>query len=272
MRLGRPRSRQQQGADEARIIEKSFHINKLALLEVAPLYPFLYGRERLDVIELGGNVGLWCEAFHDVFGHRVGSYVSYEPMPGNVARFRRRLQEHMGGARVNLVQKCVGSEKGEVTLHYDKEVTTLASVVVPYIEFRKLVIDNKYSRRVPQVRLDDEVTGHVDLVKVDTEGYEWDVLQGARGVIDSELVDNVYFEFGAHQGHLGQSFQQFFDFFAERGWKVFRQTVSRNYFGLNEVRRYEERLEDFSSMWMILASRLGIPDDYRGPRVFGRFN
>lgn len=62
--------------------------------------------------------------------------------------------------------------------------------------------------------LDDEIKESVDVVKIDTEGYEWNVLEGATEVIDSGRVDNVYFEFGPYQGHLGQTFRQFLDFFA----------------------------------------------------------
>ena len=108
-------------------------------------------------------------------------------------------------------------------------------------------------------------------MKVDTEGYEWDVIAGMTGAIDDGLVDNVFFEFGGHQGHLGQSFRQFWDYFDSRSRRLFQQTVSRNYFGLNEITAYDERLEDFSSMWMILASRVGPSEGYRGPRVVGRW-
>ena len=257
--------------NEARVIEKSFHVTKLKLLEVFPLYPFLHGREKLDVIEVGANTGLWCEAFHDVFGHRIRSYRAFEPMPGNLAQFERRLAQHMPTADVELVAACAGASAGDVTIHYDKDVTTLASVVVSHMKWRNLTIDNSHEMVVPQVRLDDVLTEPVDLVKVDTEGYEWDVIAGMTGAIDDGRVDNVFFEFGGHQGHLGQSFRQFWDYFESRGWRLFRQTVSRNYFGLNEIAAYDERLEDFSSMWMILASRVGPSEGYHGPRVVGRW-
>lgn len=259
--------------DEARVIERASHITKLTLLEVFPLYPFLLGRDRMNVVEVGGHIGLWCEAFHDVFGHRIGSYRAYEPMPGNATAFRRRLAEHMTGHTVELTQACVGDARSPATIHYSDPVTPLASVAVRSMQAASTTIDHDKSLTVSQVMLDDELGGRrVDLVKIDTEGYEWNVLQGARRCIDSGVIDNVFFEFGAHQGHLGQSFRQFFDFFHERGWRVFRQQVGRAYFGLNEIRRCGAQFEDFSSMWMILASRHGPSEEYRGPRVTGRIN
>lgn len=258
--------------DEARVIERSFSITKLKLLEVFPLYPFLHGRDRLRCVEVGANIGLWCEAFHDVFGHRIASYRAYEPLPGNAQRFSRRALHHLPDSHIDLVQACVGDKAGEVVLNYNRAVTTLASVPVSYMKVGNAVIDNSQRLAVPQVTLDEEVTEPVDIVKIDTEGYEWQVLEGATEAIDSGRVDNVYFEFGVHQGYLGQTFRQFFDFFAERGFRLYRQAVARNYFGLKEILRYERSFEDYSSMWMVLASRHGVPAEYRGPRVVSRFD
>lgn len=267
-----------QSPQEARVIERSYHIAKLTLLEVMPLYPFLSGRDRLRVIEVGANTGLWCEAFDDVYGHRVASYTALEPMPGNVARLRQRLTDHLPGNRVTVLEACAGDAAGEVELHFDREVTTLASVAVAHLDDAqgRRMFDLASSRVVPQVRLDDLIgpDEHVDMIKIDTEGYEWQVLEGLSGSIDAGRVDNVFLEFGRHQGHLGQTFEQFFDFFHARGWRVYRQMVGRNYFGLNHISRYHPRFEEemTSSMCMVLGSRLGPDPDYRGPRLTGAIN
>jgi FkbM family methyltransferase len=254
--------------NESRVIERAYHISKLTLLEVFPLYPFLHGREQLNIVEVGANIGLWCEAFHNVFGHRIASYRAFEPMPANVERLRQRCVDL--DISVDVTPSCIGDSVGEVTIHYDREVTTLASVVVSHMRVRNLTIDNENQMRVPQTTLDQLITGPVDLVKIDTEGYEWNVLQGADKSFDH--LDNIYFEFGPHQGHLAQTFRQFFEFFVDRGYRLYRQTVGRNYFGLNEIRQYTPALEDVSSMWMILASRNGPAPTYRGPRVVGQLN
>ena len=269
--------------DEQRVVERAFHVSKLTLFEIMPLYPFLYGREQLSVVDVGANIGLWCEAFHDVFGHRVSRYRAYEPMPGNVERLRKRLAEHLPTASVEVVEACAGDSTDDVTIHYDHEVTTLASVAVAQLDGPGggAMVDNTLTREVAQVRLSDEITEHVDLVKIDTEGYEWEVIRGLRGAIDAGLVDNVYFEFGRHQAHLGQRLRRFHKFFDRRGWVLYRQMVGRNYFGLNRISTYHPGLEDdlADHMWMILATRQGPHPDYEAgvlaktqPRVTGVVN
>jgi FkbM family methyltransferase len=262
--------------DHKRFIEQTFVLTKLTLLEIGPLVPFIGDRDELHIVEVGGNVGWWCESFHNVFGPRIASYEAYEPMPGNLELFKDRLARYMPDAKVDLVEACAGDAPGRVTIHYDTEVTTLASVPVTEVHRAdgSLLVNNTLSREVEQVRLDDRITSHVDLVKVDTEGYEWTVIAGMAGAIDAGLVDNVYFEFGRHQAELGQSFQQFYEFFAERGWRIYRQSVGRNYFGLNEMSRYAPRFEEelLESMYMILATRTDQSSSYVGPRVTGKIN
>lgn len=260
-----------------RDLETAFHIPKLTLLEVGPLVPFLMDRDRITCIEVGGNIGLWCEAFHNVFAGRVAHYRAYEPMPGNVDRFRARIRDYFPSRwpEVRIEEVCLGDAEGEVDIRYHTDVTPLASVVVEEMQFGNSIVRNDRLLCVPQRTLDRELARldlpHVDLVKIDVEGYEWNVLQGALAALASDRIANIYFEFGQHQKTVGQTFRQFHELLSGYGYRLFRQTVGRNYFGLNEIGAYDVSLEDFSSMWMILASRGEPSPRYRGPRVVNFF-
>ena len=81
----------------------------------------------------------------------------------------------------------------------------------------------------------------------------------------------VLFEFGQHQGALGQSFAQFWDLFSKYGYHIYRQAVGRNFFGLQFIESYDRSLEQFDSMWMVLASRTKHFDDLNKPFVIGRY-
>jgi FkbM family methyltransferase len=48
---------------------------------------------------------------------------------------------------------------------------------------------------VPSIRLEDEVREEVLLMKVDVEGYEWSVMEGARGLINNYNVENIVMEY-----------------------------------------------------------------------------
>jgi len=64
-----------------------FHIPKLSLLEVWPLNTFIGNKNNLTVIDVGGNVGLWCQAFMNTFGKQVDQYHAFEPLDGNIKIF-----------------------------------------------------------------------------------------------------------------------------------------------------------------------------------------
>lgn len=126
--------------------------------------------------------------------------------------------------------------------------------------------------RVPLVALDEVINSRVNLIKIDAEGREWDIIQGSKGVIEAGFADCIYYEFGPLQKRLNQPFLVFHDFFTSRGYRMYRQTISRKYFGLNEIRTYSPAFEDYSSQWMILASKHSPSPNYHGPRITGRIN
>lgn len=259
---------------------KNYHIPKLTLHEVYPLTPFLMSPggnvPALNVIEVGGNTGLWAAAFWNVFGESVKGYEAFEPMPANVAAFNAR-PEYAG--KVNLHELCVGADKGEVEIHFHDELTTTASVAVKHMKFGSAEVKNDRSRKVPQIRLDDMIEAwgwqHVDLVKIDVEGYEWSVLQGLSRAMAAGKVDSIFLEFGMHQAVQGQTFKQFFDLLTGHGFTLYKQITGRNYYGLNLVSRYSPTLEvaeDQPEMFMLLATRKQPSPAYRGPRVVGKVN
>ena len=260
--------------------DHNFHIPKLTLHEVYPLTPFLIGLNGetppLNVIDVGANTGLWAAAFFNVFGGSIAGYQAFEPMSANSAKFSTR--PHYAG-RVNLHEACVGAEPGEVEIHFHAELTTTASVPMRRINYRGTDVRNDRSRNVPQVRLDDMIDrwgwDRIHLVKIDVEGYEWSVLQGLARALDAEKVDNVLFEFGICQTIQGQTLKQFYDLLSGHGFKIYKQVISKNYFGLNLISRYSPTLEvaeDQPEMFMLLATRKEPSPAYAGPRVVGRVN
>lgn len=253
-----------------RLAETGHVLPKLTLSEVFPLYPFLMRSDRLRCIEVGGNVGLWCEAFFGVFGPRVADYQVFEPLPGNLARFRNRLERHIvHQGQVSLHQLCAGDSEGEVTLHYDAEVTALASIPLARIDLDGTIHENRNEMTVSQVRLDTRITEPVDLIKIDTEGYELQVLAGTEDSLRSGRIRNVIMEFGFHQNALGQSFRHFFELFSDLGLQVYRQEANGDFFGFHRIYKARWYDEVGGRQYMVLASRNGPHPDYHGPPVVG---
>ena len=145
------------------------------------------------VIDVGGNVGDYAAAVKALAP--AASVVSFEPHPTSFARLERRAAE-VGFEAVNA--GC-GDRAGELELfdYTDEPGSPHASLYREAIE--ELRERKARSWTVDVVTLDDflrqRAIAHVHLLKVDTEGNELAVLQGAATTLAEGRVDIVHFEF-----------------------------------------------------------------------------
>ncbi len=119
-------------------------------------------------IDVGANVGIWSYPFIGKFKTIVG----YEPSKQNI----ECLQANVGTA-IDIRTKAVADFEGTADFH----------------QAGKNCGDGKLCREgiaasysVPVVKLDNENLSHVDLIKIDVQGWEFEVLKGAANLIKSQ--------------------------------------------------------------------------------------
>jgi len=150
----------------------------------------LFTAEAIDcVIDVGANTGQYRDFLRLEVGYQ-GRIVSFEPLATNVVRLRQRAALD---SKWSIMPVALGREDGEAPLNVTA-VNLLSSLREPdpdivddYREWSK--VEN---REVVQVRrLDgmfDEIVGRLGArrpyLKVDTQGTELDVIEGASGCID----------------------------------------------------------------------------------------
>ena len=78
-----------------------------------------------------------------------------------------------------------------------------------------------------------------DLIKLDVEGHELSVLNGAKKILESTRV--VQFEFGGANIDTKTYFQDFWYFFRDRGFRIYRIAQ----IGPIEIEKYSESEECF---------------------------
>lgn len=261
----------------ARFFELNHHIPKLQLLEIFPLVPFLWQREDLVSIDVGANIGLWSEAYLRIFGERTKCHILAEPMPANAEQLRRRSDNVLKTLckEIEIRQAAVGDSTKMVEIHFDNDVTTLASVRNATSDLGHRVVPLSQSINVAQIRIDDEIARfgltHVDFMKVDVEGYEAAVFKGAAEAIASRRIHNILFEFGAHQMVHGETLEEYYNLFQAHGYRMYRSHRARNFFGLTEIAPYVRAHEPSGDgVEMLLVSVSGPHPAYPGPRVVTR--
>ena len=164
------------------------------------------------VFDVGANKGDWSRA---VLQQRpAASLHVFEPSPALAEILRRALP----GAAVNLA--AVGATPGTATLHsYAEDPTSehasLHRAVMSDLHQAKEIV----SWDVPVVTLDGYCADHgvhrIDLLKIDVEGGEYDVLLGAKGLLEGKRVDRVQFEFNEMNTISRRFFADFADLLAD---------------------------------------------------------
>jgi FkbM family methyltransferase len=133
-----------------------------------------YARERRLALDIGGHVGLWSW----VMAHDFDKVIAFEPEPEHVACFIKNTAEPLRG-EIDLHAVALSDETTMVSLSRASRDSSGSNAVDPVGAKRR-----PGAMLIPACRLDDfEIAGPVDLLKIDTEGYELKVLRGGERTI-----------------------------------------------------------------------------------------
>ena len=159
------------------------------------------------VLDVGANEGEFTDlVVKDSKRLRV---MSFEPHPVTYGRLQQRFA---GNPRVRVVNCAVGREPGEIDLFDYEEIdgTEHATVFRDVIEKTRRAKASKHTvKMVPLDALD--IDGRIELIKVDVEGFELAVLQGARKIIATKRPNYLLIEFNEMNITSRTFLQEIFD-------------------------------------------------------------
>ena len=126
------------------------------------------------VVEVGASIGLYALAFAGRVG-AAGHVTAFEPDPESASALEANITVNGWQDRITLIRAAVGMRSGQVRF-------AAARGLESRIETRSEIRDGVIT--VPMTTLDDALAGgRIDLIKIDVEGFEQQVLQGARGIL-----------------------------------------------------------------------------------------
>lgn len=188
------------------------------------------------VLDVGGNRGDYSAAVRARFPHC--EIHIFEPAPECATDLRRRFS---GDAHIAVHEVALSNKTGEGTLWTDKPGSGLASLTRRKLEHFGLSMDQ--SRAVRTSRLDELASAcsldRVDWIKIDVEGHELAVLDGASTSL--ALVSLVQFEFGGCNIDTRTFFRDYWYLFTDLGFRLYRLTPWRPV----PIQHYDEILEHF---------------------------
>ena len=162
-------------------------------------YPMEYVRRPVRTIfDIGANIGLFSLSCIERFGNELQHIIAVEPSKKTFRQMRRNFALNQAPGTVSLVNQAVAAAPGEGALriqhaHYSYSLEA-AKIQNP-----------RETQRVELTTLDELKRrfdiGVVDVLKIDVEGSELAVLQGATAVL--QTAGTLFIE--AHQGFCKRS-------------------------------------------------------------------
>jgi FkbM family methyltransferase len=147
------------------------------------------------VIDVGANSGQFSSAIRALLPQ--ATIYAFEPLPECAARLTQRIARLSGSGVTHVFQVAVGDREGEV--EFWRSSFTKASSALPMAELHRKAFPwsrNANRLSVPMVTLDSLVARLAllpkVLLKIDVQGYERHVLEGAREFlrqVDVALVE-----------------------------------------------------------------------------------
>ena len=154
----------------------------------------LLDRPVATVFDVGANQGQSCRKMLDLF--RSARVYAFEPHPKTFERLAA-----LNHARVSPFNLALGDREGEAILHeYGAEgLESLVNSLSPNAPFAARHGWKSREIKVRCVTLDTFCTEHdvaqIDLLKIDTEGFDLFVLKGAHQLLSDGRIGFVYVEF-----------------------------------------------------------------------------
>lgn len=173
------------------------------------------------IVDVGGNVG-----YYSLLSASVGKFHvdSFEPNPSNVLRFCESVGVNHWGApppgayssddivpQINIFQMGLSDQQGDLSFYLDAENPGAGRFVSQDV-IQKSSLDQKKIVTLPVITLDSFATDNgwfqqnrtIVILKVDVEKHEAQVFLGAKQLLKSRIVQNIFTEVAADADHKAQ--------------------------------------------------------------------
>jgi FkbM family methyltransferase len=160
------------------------------------LLRFVRPGEPLQLLDVGGNVGLWAENFLSFFPQTVVS--GFEPVQATWESYRRRFHAR---PTVTCHQFALSNRSGDATIMVDR-TSVHSTIETPGERLDPLGLAFERKETVALARLDD-FPGLIDrtkkiILKVDVQGHEVEMIEGSVRTLPAIAVAVVECSFASY--------------------------------------------------------------------------
>ncbi len=187
------------------------------------------------VFDVGANVGDWSKFIVKEYKDLDYSLFMFEP----ASSAYKHLQKNIEKTQNRFFYKIgFGDKKEKIKIYYDNEAQGSAGA------FMK---DAKYSEEIEIDTIDRFCLKHdiqkIDFLKMDVQGYEYNILVGAKQMLANGKIQYIQFEFDEPNIENRIFFKDFWELLSDE-YHIYHSL----YNGLVKVEKYHYELENFRCM------------------------
>ena len=149
-------------------------------------------------VDVGANFGYFtCLIGSRIGAHGEGRVIAFEPNPDSLGLLHRNININWSMAPIQIVEKAASDHEGEV--RFARPIARAANATM--LADEEAVLVDAEAITVPMTTLDTVLAPgqRVDVIKIDVEGWEFNVLRGATRVLSENPHVKIVMEWSAKQ-------------------------------------------------------------------------
>lgn len=186
-----------------------------------------------DLVDIGSNIGIYSLIFCE---NAEGTPFAFEPLSRNISRIKQNAE--LNSSEIEVFNFGLSNKTEVVDLSYP--ITNIGAASATDMEETQLVwTQETQSKKLDDINIDSE---NISIVKIDVEGWELDVLRGARQTLQHHHPDLLI---EIHQDKIqqrGHSKHELIDILDSLGYSSYIKTCKGE-----EVTIGSSNLEKFNS-------------------------
>ena len=160
-------------------------------------------------VDIGANVGSYTVLASAAIGARG---YCFEPVPSTYDRLMTNIRLNNLGDQVKSLNMALGNSKGEI--HFSSDQDSMNHVIADgEISENKIIVNVS--------TLDEEITSPPFVMKIDVEGYETPVLEGAENTLKNEELCGIIIELNGNRNRYGYNESKILSMMLDYGFKAY---------------------------------------------------
>ena len=165
----------------------------------------------ITLVDVGANLGHYTEYFNSIVTTKK-NYL-FEPIKSCLDKIKKEK-------KYELCNVALGAKKGNIVFYEAKGKESHSSAVNREWLYSKpeYNIDTKI---IEMDTLDNLINEKIEVLKIDTEGYELEVLKGSINLLKNNKIDYIQFEYGGCFKDIGIKLNDVIDFLKSFGYYIY---------------------------------------------------